>query len=155
MIDIINILNKSNIMFIKDTLSKKKLFSVISDKASDEYHLNKEIFFNTLYKRERIGSTSVGNGIAIPHVLIDSLTEPKCIITILSKGIDFDSSDNANVDLIFLLLMPKSNKIENLQILASISRLVRNNELTNKLRGCKDPESAYAIFSKVLEDKAA
>ena len=73
----------------------------------------------------------------------------------MSKGIDFDSSDNANVDLIFLLLMPKSNKIENLQILASISRLVRNNELTNKLRGCKDPESAYAIFSKVLEDKAA
>ena len=73
----------------------------------------------------------------------------------LSKGISFDSIDNINVDIIFLLLLPESTRKENLQILASVSRLLRNTELTNKLRGCKNQESAIAIFTKVLQDKAA
>ena len=155
MTNISNILSNSNFVFIDEVTSKKNFFATISSKIADLYSINKDILFNSLFKREKLGSTSVGNGIAIPHILIDTLEEPKCIISILSKSIDFDSSDNSNVDLIFLLLMPKSNKIEHLQILASVSRLVRDKELTNKLRGCNNPESALAIFSKILENKAA
>jgi len=155
MFNIHDILNKSSFVFIDNPKNKKNVFSIISKKASEENNINQDILFNSLFKREKLGSTSVGNGIAIPHILVESFQECKCIISILSNGIDFDSLDNANVDLIFLLLMPKSNNIEHLQILASISRLLRNSELTNKLRGCKNAESAIAILSKITEDKAA
>ena len=155
MFNIQDILIKSSFIFIDNPKNKKNVFSIIAEKASEKNSLKQDILFNSIFKREKLGSTSVGNGIAIPHVLIDSFQECKCIISILSNGIDFDSLDNTNVDLIFLLLMPKSNNIEHLQILASISRLLRNSELTNKLRGCKNAESAIAIISKITEDKAA
>ena len=155
MFNIQDILIKSSFIFIDNPKNKKNVFSIIAEKASEKNSLKQDILFNSIFKREKLGSTSVGNGIAIPHVLIDSFQECKCIISILSNGIDFDSLDNTNVDLIFLLLMPKSNNIEHLQISASISRLLRNSELTNKLRGCKNAESAIAILSKIIEDKAA
>ncbi len=155
MFNILDIVSKSSFIFIDNPKNKKNVFSIIAEKAAENYNLKHDILFNSLFKREKLGSTSVGNGIAIPHGLIDSFNECKCIISILSNGIDFDSFDNANVDLIFLLLMPKSNNIEHLQILASISRLLRNSELTNKLRGCKNAESAIAILSKIIQDKAA
>ena len=155
MFNIYDIVSKSSFIFIDKPKNKKNVFSIITEKAAEDYKIKHDVLFNSLFKREKLGSTSVGNGMAIPHGLIDSLTECKCIISVLSNGIDFDSFDNSYVDLIFLLLMPKSNNIEHLQILASISRLLRNSELTNKLRGCKNAESAIAILSKIIEDKAA
>ena len=110
---------------------------------------------NNLFKRERLGSTVVGNGIAIPHVADNRITEPKGLISILSKGINFDSLDNIPVDIVILLFFPANKKTEYLQILASISRLLRNSNLTNKLRGCKSQESAFATFSQIIEYKAA
>ena len=155
MINTDEILYNSHFLFLDDAKSKKNFFAIISDKISEYYSLKNVNLFSSLFKREKLGSTCVGNGIAIPHISVDSLKEPKCVISVLSKGINFDSSDNANVDLVFLLLLPTSKKIENLQILAKVSRLVRNTELTNKLRGCKKRESAFAIFSKILQNKAA
>ena len=106
-------------------------------------------------KREKIGSTTIGNGIAIPHVQNDQIIKPCCIITILSDGLDFDALDNNPVDLIVFLILPEISKPENLQILAQISRLLRDTEITDKLRGCKSEESAFAIISQHLKNKAA
>ena len=155
MSNIFQTISKSSFLFIKDPKSKKDIFSQMANEAHLSHKINKNQLLNSLIKREKIGSTSVGNGIAIPHISINSLLSPKFIVCILSKGINFDSVDNINVDIIFLLLLPENPRKENLQTLASVSRLLRNSELTNKLRGCKNQESAIAIFSKVLEDKAA
>ena len=119
------------------------------------YNLDSLEVLNNLFKRERLGSTVVGNGIAIPHVVDNLITEPKGLISILSKGINFDSLDNIPVDIVVLLFFPANKKTEYLQILASISRLLRNSNLTNKLRGCKSQESAFATFSQIIEYKAA
>ena len=148
-------LNEDGFIFVENSVSKKLLFQSITNKASLLFGANEDKIFSVLNKREKLGSTSIGNGIAIPYVEDDSIDEPKCLVTILSNGIDYDSTDQMPVDLIFLLLMPKSNKFNHLQILASLSRLSRNSDLINKLRGCQNSDSAFAIFSQFLEDQAA
>ena len=155
MYNMFDIIRESEFLFVKDYKSKKKIFFEMINKAYLSHKIDQNQLLNSLIKREKIGSTAVGNGIAIPHITVNTLNNPKFIISVLSKGISFDSVDNTNVDIIFLLLLPESARKENLQILASVSRLLRNTELTNKLRGCKNQESAIAIFTKVLQDKAA
>ena len=73
----------------------------------------------------------------------------------MTKGLDFEALDDTTVDLIVFLILPEASKTENLQILAQVSRLLRNSEITDKLRGCKSEESAYAIISQHLKNKAA
>ena len=155
MLNFLETINENNFIFIEDPINKKTIFESIVKKASLIYDIDKLNVLNSLYKRERLGSTAVGNGIAIPHVVDKLIQEPRGLISILSRGISFDSIDNVPVDIIFLLLFPSKKKSEYLQILASISRLLRNTDLTNKLRGCKNKESAFAIFSQILEHKAA
>ncbi len=148
-------IDKNSFIFIEKPINKKTIFEFIVKKASIIHNIDKSSVLNNLFKRERLGSTAVGNGIAIPHAIDHLIIEPKAIVSILSKGIGFDSLDNIPVDIVFLLLFPVDKKSEYLQILASISRLLRNAELTNKLRGCKNAESAFAIFTQILEQKAA
>ena len=83
------------------------------------------------------------------------MTKPVSIVTILSKGLDFDAIDKVPVDIIVFLILPEANKSENLQILAQVSRLLRNSDIINKLRGSKSEDSAFAIISQFLKDKAA
>ena len=77
MFNIHDILNKSSFVFIDNPKNKKNVFSIIAEKASKEDSVKQDILFNSLFKREKLGSTSVGNGIAIPHVLVDSFQECK------------------------------------------------------------------------------
>ena len=148
-------IDENSFVFIEDPINKKTIFESIVMKASLIYNIDKLNVLNNLFKREKLGSTAVGNGIAIPHVVDKLIQEPRGLISILSRGISFESIDNVPVDIIFLLLFPSKKNSEYLQILASISRLLRNTDLTNKLRGCKNEESAFAIFSQILEHKAA
>ena len=131
------------------------VFDKMCNKASEDYYIDKNLLLNNLIKREKIGTTTIGNGIAIPHVQNNQISNPLCIVTILSEGLDFDALDNNPVDLIVFLILPDWSKSENLQILAQVSRLLRNFEITDKLRGCKSEESAFAIISQHLKNKAA
>ena len=115
---------------------------------------NSRLSFKKIIKKENIGTT-IGNGIVITNVQNHLILKPSCIVTILSKGLDFDALDNDIVDLIVLLILPEVSKPENLQILAQVSRLLRKSEITDKLRGCHSKESAYAIISQHLKNKAA
>ena len=108
-----------------------------------------------MIKREKLGSTAVGNGVAIPHATEKSIKQSKGFIAILSSGIEFNAIDDQPVDLIFLLLAPDNNGSEHLQALASVSRLLRKKEFVLKLRGCQNTESALAVISQFSQDKAA
>ncbi len=155
MLNIFELFDKDSFVFLDKISSKKFLFELLSDKASMVFGSNSRSIFKDLIKREKLGSTSIGKGIAIPHVVHDSISQPKCIITVISSGIDYQGVDKIPVDIVFFLFLPTSIKSKELQILASLSRLVRNLELINKLRGCKNPESAFVIFSQFLEVQAA
>ena len=155
MLNLEELLNPNSFLLIQNPTSKKMVFEKICSEAFEKYNIDKKFLLNNLIKREKIGTTTLGNGIAIPHVQNDKVMKPSCIVAILSDGLDFEALDNNPVDLIVFLILPEVNKSENLQILAQISRLLRNTDITDKLRGCRSEESAFAIISHHLKVKAA
>ena len=155
MINLEKLLNPDSFLLIENPTSKKMVFNKICSEAFEKYNIDKNLLINSLMKREKIGTTTIGNGIAIPHIQNDLVIKPSCVVAILSKGLDFEALDNNPVDLIVFLILPEVSKPENLQILAQVSRLLRNSEITDKLRGCKSEESAFAIISQHLKNKAA
>ena len=155
MLNLEEILNPNSFLLIQHPTSKKMVFDKICYKAFEKYNIDKDLLFSNLIKREKNGTITIGNGIAIPHVQNDQIIKPSCIVAILSDGLDFDALDKNPVDLIVFLLLPEVSKSENLQIIAQVSRLLRNIDITDKLRGCKSEESAFAIISHHLKNKAA
>ena len=135
--------------------SKKHILEALCKLAEKELNISSRDILESLIKREKLGSTAVGNGIAIPHATDDSIKKPKGFVAILSSGLDFNANDDQPVDIIFLLLAPNNNGSQHLQALASVSRLLRNNELISKLRGCQNTESALAVISQSIKDEAA
>ena len=148
-------LSEGSILVDFNASSKKNILDALSKLAEKEIGVNYRIILDSLTKREKLGSTAVGNGIAIPHATETSLNKPKGFLAVLSSGLDFNANDNQPVDIIFLLLAPSNNGSEHLQALASVSRLLRNNELLTKLRGCKTIQSALAVISQTIRDEAA
>ena len=135
--------------------SKKNVLDELSKLAEKDIKIDSRILLDTLTKREKLGSTAVGNGIAIPHANCPDIDKPKVFVALLSNSLDFNANDDQPVDIIFLLLAPDNSGSEHLQALALVSRLLRNKELTTKLRGCKNTESAFAVISQSVREKAA
>ena len=138
-----------------DGTSKKQVLEELSKLAEIKLGINSRTLLENLTKREKLGSTAVGNGIAIPHANISSVDRPFVFVSTLVNGLDFNSSDDLPVDIIFLLIAPDNKGSEHLQALALISRLLRNKDLTTKLRGCKSAESALAVISQSIREEAA
>ena len=135
--------------------SKKNVFDELSKMAERDIKTDSRTLLEALNKREKLGSTAVGNGIAIPHATCRDIDKPKVFVALLSNSLDFNANDDQPVDMIFLLLAPENSGSEHLQALALVSRLLRNKELTTKLRGCKNTESAFAVISQSVREKAA
>ena len=135
--------------------SKKNVLDELSKLAEKDIKIDSRILLEALTKREKLGSTAVGNGIAIPHANCPNIDKPKVFVALLSNSLDFNANDDQPVDIIFLLLAPDNSGSEHLQALALVSRLLRNKELTTKLRGCKNTESAFAVISQSVREKAA
>ena len=130
--------------------SKKQVLNKLSELAENKLKINSRNLLELLTKREKLGSTAVGNGIAIPHASVNDVNKPYVFVSTLASGLDFNAIDDLPVDIIFLLISPNNNGSEHLQALALISRLLRNKELTTKLRGCKSSEAALAVISQTI-----
>ena len=135
--------------------SKKQVFEELSKLAEIKIAVDSRLLLENIIKREKLGSTAVGNGIAIPHANVDNIDRPYVFVCTLLDGLDFNSTDDMPVDIIFLLIAPNNKNSEHLQALALISRLLRNKELTTKLRGCKNTESALAVIFQSIREEAA
>ena len=138
-----------------DGTSKKQVLEELSKLAEIKLGINSRTLLENLIKREKLGSTAVGNGIAIPHANVATIDRPFVFVSTLVNGLDFNSTDDLPVDIIFLLIAPDNKGSEHLQALALISRLLRNKDLTTKLRGCKTAESALAVISQLIREEAA
>ena len=125
-------------------LSKKRLFETIARIISeDQLSLPYELVFDQLFAREKLGSTGLGKGIAIPHCRVGNCTQPMgCLIT-LSESIDFDAPDNEPVDLVFALLVPDGAHQQHLDTLAGIARAFSQNDFCERLRGATDTASLF------------
>ena len=135
--------------------TKKQALLDLSARASELTDLPAREIFDTLLHRERLGSTGLGRGIAIPHVKFKSLTDIVCLFARLQTPIHFESLDNEPVDLIFLLLAPEHASGDHLKALAKISRLLREPLATERLRKTGDAEGLLAILTEATASHAA
>ena len=115
-----DILSEKSILVDFNASSKKHVLDSLSKLAEREIKVSYKTILDNLIKREKLGSTAVGNGIAIPHTNESSLKKPKGFLAILSSGLEFNANDNQPVDIIFLLLAPSNNGSKHLQALALI-----------------------------------
>ena len=135
--------------------SKKQALQELSQTASRLTGLAARDIFEVLLQRERLGSTGLGHGIAIPHGKMNKLDGLHGIFARLSHPIDFDSVDGQPVDLIFLLLAPESAGADHLKALARVSRMLRDNAVVAKLRGSDERAALYAILTEPAASHAA
>jgi PTS system nitrogen regulatory IIA component len=126
--------------------SKKQLLQELSKAAADVFGGEAREIFDILIERERLGSTGVGSGLAIPHGKLDRLDRLHGMFVRLDKPVDFDAIDDRPVDLVFLLLAPEGAGADHLKALARISRIMRDADLCNKLRGSDSPDAIYALL---------
>lgn len=135
--------------------SKKQALQELAKRAAMLTGLGERAIFDVLLERERLGTTGVGNGVAIPHGKLPELERLYGMFARLETPIDFDAIDEQPVDLIFLLLAPEGAGADHLKALARISRLLRDETVCAKLRGSDTPEAIYALLTDAAATRAA
>ena len=135
--------------------SKKHALQEISKRMAESYSLAEREIFEILLAREKLGSTGVGNGIAIPHGKIKDLDCLRGYFARLERPVEFEAVDERPVDLIFLLLAPEEAGADHLKALAKVSRLMRDKTVCEKLRGSDTSEALYALLTDHASSQAA
>jgi PTS system nitrogen regulatory IIA component len=141
------LLNPSRIANRQSSSSKKNSLEMLSRLLAESLpdFADSEIF-DSLIGRERLGSTGLGNGVALPHGRVNGLKAPIAALITLEQGIDFDAIDNKPVDLLFALLVPEQSTDEHLQILARLAEMFSNQEFCSKLRNCRDSDQCFKLI---------
>jgi nitrogen PTS system EIIA component len=125
---------------------KKQALQELAAKAAQLTGQNERAVFEVLLQREKLGSTGVGNGIAIPHGKLPKLDRLFGLFARLDRPIDFEALDGQSVDLVFLLLAPETAGADHLKALARVARLLRDPDVARKLRESRDTEALYAVL---------
>ena len=128
--------------------TKKQLLQDLSARASRLTGLEERLIFDTLLQRERLGSTGLGQGVAIPHAKFAALRQMVGLFARLAEPVDFEAMDGAPVDIVFLLLAPEGAGADHLKALARISRLLREGQAVDKLRASKGAAALYAVLTE-------
>jgi PTS system nitrogen regulatory IIA component len=127
---------------------KKQALQELASHAAKLTGLPENAIYEALLQRERLGSTGIGEGIAIPHGKLPGLTRIFGLIARLEKPIDFEALDGEPVDLIFLLIAPEAAGADHLKALARVARVLREPSVTGKLRAARDSDAIYAVLTQ-------
>ena len=136
--EIIDFLNAECVLSLVNTTSKKQTLQELAKHASKIIGHNDRVIFNILLERERLGSTGIGRGIAIPHGKIPELNRVYGVFAKLEQPIEFDAIDGQTVDMMFLLLAPENAGADHLKALSRVSRMFRNTDMCKKLRAARN-----------------
>ncbi|NOX27529.1 MAG: PTS IIA-like nitrogen regulatory protein PtsN [Gammaproteobacteria bacterium] len=155
-------------MHIADTISPERIVSnaqatskkcalerLSSLVASNEDKLVATEVFDSLVARERLGSTGIGHGVAIPHGRLGKLDHAVSAFMRLEKGVDFDAIDNEPVAYMFALLVPKDSNDDHLQLLAQLAKMFSNPAMRERLRLASSSEELYELLSQTKKDDSA
>lgn len=145
--DIVNLLSPEGVIPKLHATSKKQALQELARHAAALTGLHERTIFDVLLERERLGTTGVGNGIAIPHGKLPGLDRLYALFARLETPVDFDSIDEQPVDLICVLLAPETAGADHLKALARIARLLRDPDVVKKLRQSSDAEALYAVLA--------
>jgi PTS system nitrogen regulatory IIA component len=131
--------------------NKRQALQELAKRAAALTGRHERTIFEVLLERERLNTTGIGNGTALPHGRLPELPRIHGLFVRLERPIDFEAIDNRPVDIIFMLLTPASAGADHLKALARISRLLRDKTMCDKLRGTERSDALYAL----LTDRAA
>ncbi|WP_424983966.1 PTS sugar transporter subunit IIA [Maritalea sp. S77] len=134
---------------------KRQLLQLAAEHASELVGIDAHQIFETLKEREQLGSTGLGDGIAIPHGKLKDLDGVHCILIRLDHGIEFDAVDDKPVDLAFVLLAPQGSGADHLKALSRIARLTRTPGLMDRLRNLQTAEDIYEFLTSEAEETNA
>src|SRR5260370_7344 len=127
--------------------SKKQVLQEMANKAASLTGLSGRRIYETLTEREKLGSTGMGQGIAIPHGRVAGVEKMTGLFAQLDHPVDFDSMDDQPVDLVFLLLAPEGAGADHLKALARVARLLRDQDVAKKLRASRDAQAIYSVLA--------
>ena len=150
-----SLISPDNIIAKLTATSKKQILRELSRRAGTVTGEPERAIFDVLMERERLGTTGIGNGIAIPHGKLQSLKEIHGLFARLEKPVDYQSIDEQPVDLIFLILAPESAGADHLKALARISRVLRNSNICTELRSTDTVGSLYSILTENIQSEVA
>ena len=122
--------------------SKKRLFEQAAASISAEFDLNQESVYRSLLAREKLGSTAIGHGVAIPHSRMSGCSEPLGCLILLSEGVDFGAPDGADVEIAFILLVPEAATQDHLDLLASLANAFSSSDIRDRLKKADAAEDA-------------
>jgi PTS system nitrogen regulatory IIA component len=146
--EIVDLLSPDAVLPTLKAQGKKQLLQELAELAAKLTGIPERRVFETLIERERLGSTGMGQGIAIPHGRIAGLSRITGVFARLDTPVGYDAVDNQPVDLVFLLLAPDGSGADHLKALARVSRLLRNQATCEKLRAASKPEVLYALLTE-------
>ncbi|MFK7865213.1 MAG: PTS IIA-like nitrogen regulatory protein PtsN [Pseudohongiellaceae bacterium] len=129
-----------------DGVSKKRILTLISERLASEYSkLDAGEIFSALMARERLGSTGLGGGIAIPHCRVPLCSEIVGMLITLERPVDFDAIDGKPVDIVFVLIVPEQKTDEHIKTLAKLAELFSDEDFCFTLRNTQDAEDLYHV----------
>lgn len=156
MVEIADIIAPDGIILdLKSCNSKRQVLSELSRQAAATLGIDQQHLLEALMERERLGTTGIGHGIAIPHARLAGLGRLVGLFARLDHPVDFEALDDEPSDLIFLLLAPESADADSLKALARISRTLRDPALRQRLRQESDREAVYRMLTQKPECHAA
>ena len=148
--DIADLLSADSVVSHLKATGKKQALQELAVIAARTVGREDREIFDILLERERLGTTGVGHGIAIPHGKLKELDRLHGVFARLERPIDFDAIDDEPVDLVFVLLAPEAAGADHLKALARVSRLLRDTSVCEKIRGCDSRDAIYAVLTEQM-----
>ena len=143
------LLSPDRVATCDDIGSKKRVLEVLAELlGSSSQVLSQQEIFDSLLNREKLGSTGLGKGVALPHGRLASLQEPVCAFIKVTPPVDFDALDDEPVDLVFSLLVPEDSTEEHLQVLSNIAEIFSDPGICASLRSCQTDKCLLELLSQ-------
>ena len=148
MISLSDLLTEQRVACASHTTSKKRALELLSGLlVMDVEGLGQNEVFDSLFERERLGGTGLGQGVALPHGRLEGLDRAVCAFLRLNQGIDYDAPDRQPVDLICGLLVPKASTSEHLEILATLAEMFSDRAFCDRLRAAADRRELFRLLT--------
>jgi nitrogen PTS system EIIA component len=151
---IIDYLAADQIMVGVASSSKKQLIEQLAERAAELTGLSHRSLFEVVMRRERLGSTAIGNGIAIPHAVHQDLTRTMGIIAVLTSPVDFDAQDRKPVDIVCLVIGPQNANSNHLKCVSSVARSLRKVSICDQIRAAKTPNELIGHLGNASDEAA-
>jgi len=148
------LLSPGNVLADLAVTSKKRLFEQVGLLFENRHGIARSRVFDSLFERERLGSTALGQGVAIPHGRLKGLKEALCAFARLAQPVPFDAPDGKPVQLVFVLLVPEQATEKHLQILSEIAQMFSDRALREAMASAPDAEALHRLILSWQPDAA-